>query len=327
MTRPEQSLYIGIDGGGSKTLCVVGDGTGQVRHVGYGGATNVKSSTCAETEAILLQLLEETLTRCGASMMDVAGLSLCLAGGHRPSDKAAMKQFMTPYFSRETRIVVQSDAAAAWAAGTWGQPGIVLIAGTGSIAYGRLSPESSEERAGGWGYLLGDEGSGFELSRKALQAVMRHYDGRGPATSMTEAVLARLELDQPEALIDWLYGHPAMRRELAALSDIVIHAAMKGDSVAETIVAEAAYELRELVRAVRKRLGDERLPVIAAGGLFSAPYFYSAFIAALQQRDKEAGECRLLTLPPAVGAYYLALHEAGLASPATGKIIESSLRL
>ncbi|PWW03178.1 N-acetylglucosamine kinase-like BadF-type ATPase [Paenibacillus cellulosilyticus] len=326
MARPERSLYIGIDGGGSKTCCVVGDASGQVIHAGYGGATNVKSSSRAETEDVLLHLLEDTLARCGASMGNVRGLSLCLAGGHRPSDKAAMKQFMVPYFSPETRIDVQSDATAAWAAGTWGQPGIVLIAGTGSIAYGRLSPEGREERAGGWGYLLGDEGSGFELSRKALQAVLRHYDGRGPATVMTEAVLARLGLNQPEELIDWLYGHPAMRRELAALSDIVMDAAGNGDHVGETIVADAVGELTEQVRAVRKRLGDDNLPVITAGGLFSAPYFYSTFQSAWRQHVGKTGECRLLTLPPAVGAYYLALHGAGLASPTTGKTIENSLR-
>lgn len=330
-----QKRYIGIDGGGTKTACLIGDEHGHVLHIGYGGASNVKSNSRAETHTVLIQLLELAIAQTGSSVEQIAGITLSLAGGHRVEDRQRMIASLAPFFSEGTDIEIHSDSVAAWAAGTWGEAGIALIAGTGSIAYGRLSLEGAEVRAGGWGYLLGDEGSGFAIAIKALQTIMRSYDLRAPATCLSSAILNKLALAEPEALIDWVYENSHMRKEVAALSVCVVDAAQAGDSAAAAIVNEALEELLRLVQSVEEQLLPYAiesdggpitgmLPIYTAGGMFSNPYFYNQFVARLH-RERPHAQCQRLELPPVAGAYYMALHRAGLAHSNTKEQVLSTL--
>ena len=159
-------------------------------------------------------------------------------------------------------------------AGTPDGWGIALIAGTGSIAFGK-SRDDQRARAGGWGYLIGDEGSGYALGRDALRAAVRSADGRGEPTHMLNILLAHWQLQQPSDLVTKIYRHndgamPIRPTQIAALAPLVLVAAEGGDHVAKRIVHQAANDLAETVMAVARQLSfdtTEAVPLSLAGGL------------------------------------------------------------
>ncbi len=144
-------------------------------------------------------------------------------------------------------------------------PALALICGTGSIVYGR-TVTGELIRAGGWGYLFGDEGSGYAIGRAALRAVMQAYDNRGPETLLSELVLKRYGLNTPPELVPTVYGAESPRSELASLSDLVEQAAGRGDSVAMAILEEASHELAGAIAAVYPKLGASAIPLVITGG-------------------------------------------------------------
>src|SRR5438045_2968301 len=138
---------------------------------------------------------------------DVRPAAICLgiAGVDRPDDTAAVHSIMRR-IGAKAQVVVVNDALVALVAGAGDSPGVVVVAGTGSIAYGR-DAAGRAARAGGWGYLLGDEGGGFWIGRSALTAVVRQFDGRGPSTRLTDMVLEEMQLGNPTELIHAVYDH------------------------------------------------------------------------------------------------------------------------
>jgi len=204
---------------------------------------------------------------------------------------------------------MDSDALIALYSGTWGQPGMVLIAGTGSIAYA-ISPQGMRCRVGGWGYLLGDEGSGFALGQKALTAVLRQFDGRGRPTALTELLCEHTGLADPRELIHYVYDAPNARKRVAAASRLLLAAAAQGDPVAREILEQAVAELVELVETCAARCGRD-LPVVLAGGLLAEETLLRRELLA---RLAQAYEVILPELPPVAGALLMALREAGIAA-------------
>jgi hypothetical protein len=187
------TMYVlGIDAGGTKTVCLLAEGNGRVLAQSRGGGANLQASGELEVEKVLHRLMEETL-----GQHDVRPDAICLgiAGVDRPTDSQAVQGIMRR-IGFKARVVVVNDALIALVAGAGDQPGVVIVAGTGSIAYG-VDGNRRACRAGGWGYLLGDEGGGFWIGRAALSAVVRQFDGRGPATRLTDLVLAEMRLATP----------------------------------------------------------------------------------------------------------------------------------
>ncbi len=203
---------------------------------------------------------------------------------------------------------VYNDAVIALAAGTGGRLyGIVLISGTGMIVYG-FNRAGAEARAGGWGALLGDEGSGYALGAAVLKAVTWAADGRGPETALTPATLSRLGLAQVEDLIDWAYRDVAWDR-FAALAPVAVTCAEEGDPVAERILDAGADGLAIAVDAVVRRLAmrDEAFPLILAGGTLRAPA-YAERVRTRLVRLAPRADIRPLERDPAEGAALLALR-------------------
>ncbi|GAB1154556.1 N-acetylglucosamine kinase [Paenibacillus illinoisensis] len=296
--------YIGIDGGGTKTTAIIGDEQGSILGIYFGDSANVRARAREDVENSLINLIQKCLRDTDSQMRQVAGMTLALAGAHHPTEKQRMTEFLKSKFPGIT-ISVHSDTMAAWAAGTWGEAGIVAIAGTGSVAYGRIPKSDIEARAGGWGHLLGDEGSGYDISRKALQAIIRNHDRQEPPTSLTSNILRQLSLNEPEALVDWSYDPVRTRKQIAGLSVYVMEAASLGDTVALGIIEDAVSELCQLVHSVQTKLSPKQpLPVIAAGGLFNNHLFYKKFA---NQLNDSATDCLRLEIPPAAGAYYMSL--------------------
>jgi N-acetylglucosamine kinase-like BadF-type ATPase len=210
----------------------------------------------------------------------------------------------------KARTLVVNDALVALVAGAGDAPGVVIIAGTGSIAYGR-NAQGHAARAGGWGYLLGDEGSGFWIGRRALSAVVRAADGRGPGTELTERVMTHLKLVRPSDLIHETYYRDLKRAAIAGLAPVVELARAEGDAVASDILAQAARELIVAASSVVSRLemrGD-LFPTILAGGIFKAVPWLAEEVMRLLLEVAPRTQARLLELEPAVGAVRLALAE------------------
>ncbi|TDF95562.1 N-acetylglucosamine kinase [Paenibacillus piri] len=310
--------FIGIDGGGTKTACIIGDGCGNVLAVCYGESSNMNSQPWAEVKHVLWTLIRRVLEVSDSEESQIAGVFLGLAGADRAENKQQFIAFLREQFTADISVTIQNDAITALAAGTWGEGGIVLISGTGSIAYGYLPETDTYVRVGGWGYLLGDEGSGFAIGQKALTAVMKQHDGRGERTALTELVLKEWSLPDPNRIITHVYSQPNVRSAVAGISKLAVAAAKAGDPTAASIVSDAAEQLAELAAAVNSKLAKLQpdaslsgMPLMLSGGLFSDDWFMELFRERKEIRNSGL-TIRRLTIPPVAGCYVLALKQAGI---------------
>ncbi|MBC6935521.1 MAG: hypothetical protein DWB42_06740 [Chloroflexi bacterium] len=297
------TCVVGIDGGGSTVRAVVMDENLFILGQSSGGAVNpnlVGRDAAAETIRTVVRL---ALANASLAPEQIGAVGIGVAG----ADAAHSGDWL-----RETVRDVLPDAAVAASsdheialAGAFGERrGILVLAGTGSLACG-ANAAGDYVRVGGWGYLLGDEGSGFWLGLEGLRAVARAADGRSRKTGLTAALLERLGLADAGVLAAWLYWADTPRNpEIAALAGVVLEQAALGETAAQTIVEQAARDLALAARAVQRRLNMEPLPLAFAGGLLTAPNSLSSRL------------CELLGLadipvprhPPVVGAAILALN-------------------
>jgi N-acetylglucosamine kinase-like BadF-type ATPase len=239
-----------------------------------------------------------------------AAICLGIAGVDRPDDSAVVRAIMKR-IGYKARVLVVNDALVALEAGAPRQPGVVVISGTGSICYGR-NAAGEAARSGGWGYVLGDEGSGYWIGRAALRAVLRQADKRGPSTALTAMLLEHFGVKQPQGLIHEVYHTNLKPAAIGALARSVQSAFAVGDEAAIGILRAAANELESSALSVARRLGmvGQAFTFILAGGIFRAvPWLQEE----LQRRLPVAAprsDVRLLDVEPAEGAVALALDEA-----------------
>ena len=298
---------MGIDAGGTKTVCLLADEQGRIVSEARGGGANLQASGELEVEKVLHAVMETAL---GDRDVPPAAICLGIAGVDRESDAAAVRGIMRR-IGYKTRTLVVNDALIALMAGAGDEPGVVIVAGTGSIAYGRDSAGRAA-RAGGWGYVLGDEGGGFWIGRAALNAVVRQFDGRGPVTLLTEMVLAAMELNSPTDLVHAVYAGGLHRYAIAGMVPVVQQAAEAGDAVAGDIVVRAGIELSGAAASVITRLEmrGEPFPTLLAGGVFrGVPALVDHVVSRLAEVAPRS-DVRLLDAEPAIGAVRLALAAA-----------------
>jgi N-acetylglucosamine kinase-like BadF-type ATPase len=258
-----------------------------------------------QVEIVLHDVLSEVLT---AVPLHAPPRALCLgmAGVDRPDDAAIVGRILRR-LCRGTETLVVNDALVALEAGAPGAPGVVLIAGTGSIAYGR-DAHGRAARAGGWGHLLADEGSGFWLGKEAIRAVLRANDHRDVPTAMRDAILAHFHVTRPSALIHPVYDGGIDPHEIAGVAPLVGRAAAEGDAVARALIATGADELAGAAISVARRLNLAGAPFALplAGGIFrSIPEMRAAVIERLATHAPAAVP-RVLEVEPATGAVRLA---------------------
>jgi len=300
-------FVLGIDAGGTKTVCLVADEQGRVLGSARGPGANLASLGELEVEKVLHEVMEQAmLGQSGAP----AVICLGIAGVDRAEDAAIIRSIMRR-IGNKAPVLVVNDALIALEAGAGDGPGIVLIAGTGSICYGR-NDRGHAARAGGWGYILADEGSGWWMGQRAIQAVMRQADGRGPATSLTSRVLAHFGVTDASMLVFEVYYHDPRRRLIAGLGPALQASVDEGDAVAREIVADAAGELALAARSVAEKLEmrGAQFPLVLSGGAFRV---VTSLLADLTSRVAEVvprGQPRLLDVEPAMGAVRLAVAEA-----------------
>lgn len=297
---------LGIDGGGSKTLALVAGPDGQVLGRGEAGPSNYQGVGLPAALAALEAAVAAALADSGRDRCDLAAACVGLAGVDRPDDRARLAAWAARHLPG-VPVTVANDAQLALAAGTPHGWGVALLCGTGSIAYGR-DAGGQMARSGGWGYLLGDEGSGYAIGLAALRAVMRAHDGRGPQTALTDAVLASYHLQSPSGLVGQAYQGSAGPASIAALAALVEMAALGGDGVAGEILREAGRELARAAWAVIMRLGlTGAVPCALAGGVIvKGAALRAATLAAAAGLDIELAPVALVP-EPALGAISLAL--------------------
>lgn len=259
MSPHSGKLVLGIDGGGSKTLAslaVLTDaGEFHIAGRGVAGPSNLNALGIEAAASEVETAIQGAFEAAGTLPRTVHGLCLGMAGAGRQNEQQAWMDW-----ARQNEIADQvdvvTDAETVLAAGTPEGTGIALIAGTGSLAWGK-NQAGAEARAGGWGYLLGDEGSGFQIGLAALRAIAKLVDGRGKETCLAAMILGALNLDDARALIPFVYQRELRRDEIAALSRFVFAAAENHDVVAREILRQAVCDLAELVRAVMAQLHDQ----------------------------------------------------------------------
>ena len=300
---------LGIDVGGSKTVCILADRDGRPLVTARGLGANLQSAGELALETALHGVMEETL---GSAGVLPAAICLGIAGMDRPDDVAVVRRIMSR-IGHKAKILIVNDALIALEAGIGAAPGIVVVAGTGSIAYGR-DAGGRAARAGGWGHVLGDEGSGYWLGRHALQAVARAADGRGPATRLGDRILAHFGLSRPQDLVPEIYFRRSQPLAIAALSGLVDACAADGDPVAARILDGAADELVGAAQAVASRLHLTECPILLAGGVFRTSARLVAGVTARVTSALPNAAVQRLQHEPVAGAVRLALaHASGRA--------------
>jgi N-acetylglucosamine kinase-like BadF-type ATPase len=297
---------LGIDVGGTKTVCLLGDDEGRIVSTAKGPGANLQGVGELQLEKVLHTVMEETVAQQNAVP---AAICLGIAGVDRPQDATVVHGIMSR-IGYKARILVVNDALIALQAGIGAAAGIVIVAGTGSIAYG-CDPHGRAARAGGWGYVLGDEGSGYWIGRLALRAIVREADGRGQPTSLTPRVLAHFGVSRPGKLFQTVYRQDFKPAAVAALATDVQHARDEGDAVATAILDRGAKELVAAAESVASQLDltGEEFSFVLAGGMFKAVPWLREEVARLLPTIAPRSRTVLLDVEPALGAVRLALAE------------------
>lgn len=306
---------LGLDGGGTKTVAIVANEKGRVLGRGESGPANYHTAGLAKASENIRNAAHAAIEDAGIVGQALTAAFFALAGVDRPADRQVMSGVIAS-LGLTCPVHIDHDASAALAGATGGLPGVVVIAGTGSICYGE-DTKGARARAGGYGPLLGDEGSGYDIGRKALIAALRAEDGRSPATVLTERIRQRFMLEKMTDLINLVYGNPAplQRPDIAALTPMVVEAANEGDGIAKEILRVAGRELGLCAAAVLQRLnwdGAATVPVAGSGGVFAAG---NLLALPMEQVVRSICPQARLSQPkhtPAYGAVLLALRTLGI---------------
>lgn len=276
-------MYVlGIDGGGTKTVCVVMDETGEVIGRGEAGRSNYQSIGIEATQNALEIAITQAIKATNiSSPLVIKGMGIGLAGVGRPQDIKAVETLINPLKEKLSQrmvwqiqpqnLLITGDNEIALMGGIGDRVGIVAIAGTGSQIFGR-NKQGKTKRVGGWGYLLGDEGSGYDIAIRGLQAALKAYDGRGEKTILIKRFKDDLDIDKIENLVEVVYRRGWSVAEIAALAPIVDQAAVEGDAIAKQIITTAVKELTFATEVVIKDLFNptEAFEIVTIGGVWNS---------------------------------------------------------
>jgi N-acetylglucosamine kinase len=262
-------LILGVDGGATKTICAIADENFQVLGAGISGPCNYNVVGIEEARKNVRLAIKHAFS--DLDLKDRTAEIGCfgIGGLTTERDYEIISNQIVPSDVAKRRIIV-NDVVVAFYAVTEGSPGIVVVAGTGSIAYG-LNSRGESAVSSGWGWLMGDEGSAFDIARQALIAAAKAYDGRGKSTVLVEIFKKTFKVQDFKDIVPKIY-HEVTSTGIASLSKLVFSAAEDGDEVAIEILKNAGKELGRSVVAIARKLSMENEPIIvgASGGVFRA---------------------------------------------------------
>ncbi|KAA3619835.1 MAG: hypothetical protein DWQ05_03685 [Calditrichaeota bacterium] len=306
----KNKYFIGIDGGGTKSSGCLINSEGNIRALGETGPTNY----IQKEEPVIIErictLVESLKEKAGISHEKPAAVVAGLSGLGSEKPRVRIKKLLEETKIAE-KIMAVSDAATALEGAFAGEPGAILIAGTGSIAYGK-NTGGEIFRAGGWGYLLGGEGAGFDIGRNGIAAALEDWDGRGEKTILRPQLEKYFKVSEINEAVPEIYVNYTTRGALAQFARFVFAAAQRGDKVAEKIVADAAKRLAEHIIALAPRLDKEKkIQLALLGNIFKSK---KMLLPAMQQCWMEAAckiEVKEPLFPAEIGAVLLAQPKPG----------------
>lgn len=283
VTEIAMRLFLGIDGGQSGTTALIGDERGRV--VGTGNAGPCNHARATEGRRKFLAAVSDSVSgACSAAGLSDAPVfaAACMGFSGGPDDKDALAREAV----RADQYFVTHDAFIALAGATAGAPGIIVIAGTGSIAFGK-NASGVTARAGGWGYLFGDEGGAFDLVRQALRAVVRDEEGWGTRTALREALLGATGARDADDLLHHFYTDEYPRNRIASFAKLVDDAARAGDKIAADILGSGAQSLATIATVVRRKLfvAGSAVDVRYCGGVFESKPLLERFRMLVELED------------------------------------------
>lgn len=306
-----EDLYLGVDGGQSHTEAIVANGGGKILGRGRGGPSNH-----AEQPGGRERLRRAVVESVGGALKAAGGPQLkeiTFASAHcAMTGGAEFKEEIISSILCARRLQIDHDAPAALAGALAGEPGIVVIAGTGAVAYGE-NLRGERAQAGGWGHLFGDEGSAYWIAKEGVRRAMMAADGLTGLTNLGALALAHFQKSDLRALALSVYGEEISRDQLATFAEAVHRAALGGDPAAGAIISEAGEALAALAVAVIHKLydKDDSARVACVGGVFRGELARRSFANALKEQTPRA---RVVAprFDPAVGALLLAYRAAGI---------------
>jgi N-acetylglucosamine kinase-like BadF-type ATPase len=302
-------LFLGIDGGGTRTVALLADDEGRLVGRAESGASNPLKVGFGAAEREILKAVRACARNAGlastvlrASPPVLRAVCAGIAGVDRRAAHRPLLAWMRRHIPAR-RHLLTSDAAIALAAAVGDKPGIVVIAGTGCIAFAR-DDQGNLLRAGGWGIPFDDRGSGYDLGRKAVTAALEAFDGRGTQTALTDAICRQLGLPDISEII----SRQLDQQQIAALFPLVMDAAKDGDLVARHLCDEAASELARLAVALIERAGwaGRAMPVVTAGGVFQSSQLIRRAFTRHLRRFAPLAQAEMLQRRPVEGALWLA---------------------
>ena len=258
------SIFLGIDGGGTKTSCLIGD-ENSVLGKGTSAGSNIIRVGERQARESLGAAIRQACSAANISPAKIERTCVGIAGGAGPEIAAVVRRLLSEFVSGEIEVV--GDMVIAMEAAFGGGPGVIVIAGTGSIAYGRNS-SGQTARAGGWGFAISDEGSGHWIGRSAVAASMRACDEAGAesTSALLDSIMKSWGVSTREQLVVTANAAP----DFAALLPVVLAAADAGDATALDVLTRAGIELASLAKIVIRRLftNGGAIPVAVSGGVF-----------------------------------------------------------
>jgi N-acetylglucosamine kinase-like BadF-type ATPase len=306
VTLRTRRFIIGVDGGATKTVALIGTKNGKILGRGESGPSNYHN---VGTLAASLAIKEAVTEACKDARVERSNLEfavVALAAADSPKDKAIAARFLRKVRIARKSMVVHDSVAALYAA-THGRAGIIVISGTGCVAAG-INGSGEYVRAGGWGYLVDDEGSAYDIGIKALRSVFRRIDGRGPETKLTSILKRRFRVETLEDALSIIYSKRFGVNSIAALTPLVSRLAAR-DKVCRGILNSAAVSLAELACVVAKRLRmtHDAFPIVLVGGTFKAGrYLLEPLQAGIGKQCRRA-KIEIMKIEPAQGALSLAV--------------------
>jgi glucosamine kinase len=298
-------FVLGVDGGATKTLAAVLDLESRTLHLAHRGPSNQDAVGAKAAVQALLEAADEAIERAAITRDELGAAVLAIAG----TDTEAVAGHVRS--ARTEEWIVVNDVVGAWATATGAGPGVAAISGTGSNVFG-VGSDGRTWRAGGWGHLLGDEGSGYWLGIQSIKAALKDRDASGPETALTDAVVAFFQVDSVEALAALIYSKPLTKGEIAAFAVETATLAQRGDAVAGELYRRAARELGEqIVAVIHQTVLSGSFPVGLIGSAFRAgPVFVDPLVQVVHETAPEA-DVSVVETSPVGGSLLLATRAAG----------------
>jgi N-acetylglucosamine kinase-like BadF-type ATPase len=293
---------IGIDGGGTKTDCIITDDSFNHLFSVQGGPLNLLTNSLSGSSNTILQLVNTCLSKMNIPLAQLKYVGIGAAGAGRLEDSEKLAINLKSLLPPSITLKVISDAEAALEGAFNGKPGCILISGTGSIIYGK-GKDGIVHRCGGFGRILGDEGSGYLLGKKGLIAVAKEFDGRASKTLLAHLLKEKYQIQSSQDLINIVYNKGL---EIASIAPLILAAAGNNDEVALRIIDEETDELLSLISCIIKKLNQENLEICFTGKLISTINIFSITL-----RNKLTASYKLIKIKepeysPAMGAVFIA---------------------